>query len=304
MVGEEFLTKSFLFVCSKFMKILSDLREEHIEKAYFFRIYRERLEEGLASQEILETIQEEILATTKLPMALDFLKGEIVLTGNIGEGMARLDHYFRPFQSFIMRQAEKVRSHFDQKIALHILQREAEYLSENPTPAGLFIFQFECIAHNHLGYDLGMNAMASDPMFDEDWADWILKTRLRLGTTDFADLVFYRSEHFVNEKRRRLRDDSYRPDHAILFGAQEGRIAKANRGKDPMFMFAALQRQLGHPSAPRPAPRTEKSIIHPVLEQRLQKIEMRLQLLEADAKGDFDLSKFYAKPEDEVENKS
>ena len=46
-------------------------REEYIEQAYFFRVYRERLQENVPSQEILQTIQEEILATTRLPMAID-----------------------------------------------------------------------------------------------------------------------------------------------------------------------------------------------------------------------------------------
>ena len=49
-------------------------REEYIEQAYFFRVYRERLLENVPSQEILQTIQEEILATTRLPMAIDFLR--------------------------------------------------------------------------------------------------------------------------------------------------------------------------------------------------------------------------------------
>ena len=37
----------------------------------------------------------------------------------------------------------------------------------------------------------------------------------------------------------------------VLFGAQEGRIAKAHRGKDPLFLFAALQRHLQHQRARR-----------------------------------------------------
>ena len=48
-------------------------REEYIEQAYFFRSYRERLEDNLPSQEILSSIYEEVLATSKLTMALEFL---------------------------------------------------------------------------------------------------------------------------------------------------------------------------------------------------------------------------------------
>ena len=51
-------------------------------------------------------------------------------------------------------------------------------------------------------YDNGMIAMAGDPLYDGNWRDWIVKMRLRLGSTDFADIIYYRSEHYVNEKRR------------------------------------------------------------------------------------------------------
>lgn len=272
-------------------------REEYIEQAYFFRIFRERLEDNLASQEILETIREEILTTTKLPLALDFLRGEIMLKGKIAEGMARLTHYFRPFQTYVMSRAEEDRSRFDQKTALEVLQREAEYLADNPSCAGLFIYQFECIARNRLGYDGGMKAMAADPHFDENWSNWILKTRLRLGTADFADMIYYRSEFFVQQRRQRLHREDYTPSFPVLFGVPEGRIARANRGKDPLFMFAALQRQLGYPAVPR-IKRRQKPKLHPALEQRLKRMEQRLQLLESEMKGGLDLSQFYVQPPD------
>jgi len=273
-------------------------KEEYIEQAYFFRSYRERLEDNIPSQEVLNGIHEEVLATTKLPMAIDFLKGEILLKGKISDGMSRLTHYFTPFQTFVMSKAEEDKSKFDQKIALMILEREAEYHTDSPTAAGLFVYQFECIARNRLGYDRGMTAMAGDPLFGDDWGEWIKKVRLRLGSTDFADLIYYRSDHYVNERRRRTGDDDYSPSYSILFGEQEGRIAKANRGKDPLFMFAALQRQLGHPSVPRAKPKSIQPVIHPVLETRLQRIEKTLQYIEAETREGFDLSKFYVKPDD------
>ncbi|MGH7201526.1 MAG: hypothetical protein ACREJB_13025, partial [Planctomycetaceae bacterium] len=121
-------------------------REEYIEQAYFFRSFRERLESNLPSQEILASLAEEALATTKLPMAIDFLKGEILLKGKLSDGMARLPHYFTEFQTFVLSKAEEDRARFDQKTALQVLQREAEYLAGQPTPQGLFIYQFECLA--------------------------------------------------------------------------------------------------------------------------------------------------------------
>ncbi|MEX0716584.1 MAG: hypothetical protein WD066_08355 [Planctomycetaceae bacterium] len=273
-------------------------REEYIEQAYFFRVYRERLEDGVPSQEILATVHEEVLATAKLTMAIEFLRGEILLHGRISPGMKRLVHYFTPFQTFVMERAEDDRSRFDQKIALAILERQAEYLADAPRPAGLFIYQFECIARNRLGYDAGMTAMADDPLYDADWREWVLKARLQLGSTDFADMIYFRSQHHLEERRRRTGTGDLSPAAPILFGIQEGRIARANRGKDPLFMFGALQRQLGYPSVPRAQPRTSGPAIHPALEARLQKLEKRLQLMESETKDQLNLSEFYVKPPD------
>jgi hypothetical protein len=125
-----------------------------------------------------------------------------------------------------------------------------------------------------------------------------LKIRLQLGTIDFADMLYYRSEYAAEERRRANRDPGFQPEYAVLFGSKEGRIAKANRGKDPLFMFAALQRQLGYPAIPRAKPRSEGSEIHPALQLRLQRMEKQIQLLEMELKGGIDLKKFYAKPPD------
>ncbi|HLZ08280.1 MAG TPA: hypothetical protein VKT80_06825, partial [Chloroflexota bacterium] len=58
-------------------------REEYIEQAYCFRAFRERLEDNLPSQEILHGLSEELLATTDLPKAIDFLRGEILHNGRL-----------------------------------------------------------------------------------------------------------------------------------------------------------------------------------------------------------------------------
>ena len=126
-------------------------REEYIEQAYFFKTFLERLDEDLPSQEIIISIKEEILATTKLPLALDVLRGEMMLKGRLCEGMAHLSHYFTAFQTFIMRQSEEDRTKFDQRVALKVLEREARYRGENGNPAGLFVYQFECLSRNRLG---------------------------------------------------------------------------------------------------------------------------------------------------------
>ena len=85
-------------------------REEYIEQAYFFRVFRERLQENVPAQEVLSSVREEILATTRLPMAIDFLLGELRHKGRLSEGMFLLPHYFSQFQSFVVSKARPLSS--------------------------------------------------------------------------------------------------------------------------------------------------------------------------------------------------
>lgn len=271
-------------------------REEYVEQAYFFRAFRERTADDIPSQEFLETITEEILATTKLPMAIEFLHGEVLLTGRICDGMSRLSHYFAPFQAFVMQRAEEDRSKFDQKTALLILEREAEYRAESPPPAGLFVYQFECIARNRLGYQDGMKAMAGDPMYSPAWQEWITRAGLRLGDTEFANLIYHRSQYYVTDQRRKPGNSDFQLNVEVLFSESEGRIAKANIGRDPLYMFSALQRQLDYPTVPKPIGKPTAPAIPPAVENRLQRLELRIAMLENDEKSSFDLSQFYVKP--------
>ena len=158
----------------------------------------------------------------------------------------------------------------------------------------MFVYQFECLARNHLGYDAGMTAIADDPIYDEDWRRWIRRMRSRLGTRDLSDFIYVSSEAFRREQERVSDTVDAQLESIFLFGEAEGRIARANRGKDPLYLFAALQRQLGYPQVPRPKPSQTEHVIHPVLEQRLQHIEKRLKLLEAEEKSGIDLSEFYS----------
>ncbi|HZW35201.1 MAG TPA: hypothetical protein VFF52_31050, partial [Isosphaeraceae bacterium] len=87
-------------------------REEYIEQAYFFHAFRERLVDGLPSQDILARIGEELLSTTKLPMAISFLHSEIKVSGLMSPAMARISHYFTPFQTHVISQAELDQSRF------------------------------------------------------------------------------------------------------------------------------------------------------------------------------------------------
>lgn len=272
-------------------------REEYIEQAYFWRTFLERLQDGVPAQEILVQVQEEILATTRLPMALDFLVGEVRHSGRLGDGMATLRHYFTPFQAWVMQKAEDEAIRFDLLMALRILAAEAEFRAEDRCgPAGLFLYQFECLARNRLGYLDGMKAIADDPLYPEEWRTWILWLNQQLGSRELSEFLYLRSEFMVEEKRRAAGDPQWQASTPILFGVREGRIAKANRGKDPLYMFAALQRQLGYPVVPRPKARDEERVFHPLVEQRFQLLEKRVILVEQELKGGVDLSQFYVNP--------
>jgi hypothetical protein len=271
-------------------------REEYIEQAYFFHTFRARLIDGLPAQEILARIGEELLSTTKLPLATSFLHSEIRGTGIMGPAMERISHYFTPFQAHVMTQAECDLSRFAMEQGLLVLEREAKFKAENPALPALFVFQFEAISRNRLGYTKGLAALAADPFYTEDWADYILTLRARLGDVDFADLIFVRSQQFVNERRRTIPD--FQPKFPILFGEKEGKIARANRGRDPMYLFAALQRQLGYPEVPRPRRPDELESRVLILEQKIAQLENRLKSAESDIQHDVDLAQVLVKPED------
>jgi hypothetical protein len=267
-------------------------REEYIEQAYLFRVLGERMSREMATQELLALIKEEVLSTTKLPMAIDFLASELRHVGTISSAMARLPHYFTPFQTFVAAEAENERGRFDLNVALKILEREALYRAENPPPQGIFLYQFECLSRNRLGYDKGLEAIARDPVFDDAWREWILIVRRQVGIVDFGDMVYVRSQQFAKDRLRKNPDAESLPKPP-LFGEKEGRIAWANRGKDPLLLFAALHRQLGYPIVPKPEPIDQTPLILPQLLRRVERMETRIKLLEEEQKGGIDLSKFY-----------
>lgn len=285
-------------------------REEYIEQEYFFRVYRERLLENVSSQEILQTIQEEILATTRLPMAIDFMRAEILHSGKISTAMFRLPHYFAPFQAFVISRAEDDESRFEQLTALRMLESEAHYRGTSPTLAGLFIYQLECLARNRLGYSEGLRAIAQDPFYSDDWSRWITRLQSSLGERELAEIIYLASQHYQNRRasaqspQRSAGNDAEKAGPSsvtpALFGDQEGRIAKANIGRDPLFFFAALQRQLNYPAVPRSAQAEADKTLPPFLEARLNKIEQRLKITEMELKGGIDLTRFYKQGEPDL----
>lgn len=269
-------------------------RDECIEQAFFFRAFRNRLADNLASQDILTQVGEELLATTRLPMAVSFLATELKHSGSLATGFSRLGHYFTPFQAFVVRQAEDEKTRFTLPAALLLLERESAYKADTPTPPGLFVYQYEALARNRLGYDHGLAAAAGDPFYGPEWSDYIDLIRRQAGVVDFCDLVYLRSAQYVSDRRRD--DPEYEPSVPPLYGAKEGRIAKASRGRDPLYLFAGLQRQLGYPEVPRPQPRDDLTNRLLTYEAKIRELDARVRILEAEQRGTFDPTPF-AKPD-------
>ena len=160
---------------------------------------------------------------------------------------------------------------------------------------GLFIYQFECIARNRLGYDRGMKAISDDPFFDKTWRDWILRARLRFG------------------------DDRFRPAHLLPLGAVSGRAAEttprlqavvshsvqraggADRQGQPregsaLYVRGVAAADRASRRSPPPGER-DGPIIHPALESGCSESRRGLSFSIREVKGEFNLSDFYVKPE-------
>ena len=273
--------------------------EEYVEQAYLFETLSKRMSGNEPIQELLGHVKEEILATTKLPLALDFMLTELNQVGSITSAMQRIPHYFTAFQTYLVQEAEREDGRFDILTAFTIMQKEAELRSRNPDSITIFFFQFETLCRHRLRYDYGMSAMALDPIYDKVWSDWIKRSRKKIESVGVADLVYGHSQSYVDEQKRRGEDDL---PECVLFGAKEGKIALANRKKEPLFLFSSLQRQLGYPQVPKRAAREESVELLPRLIRQLERLEVRMKLVEEEQReGAFDLTKFYEqgkKPED------
>ena len=178
-------------------------REEYIEQRFFFQTLRQRIAEDIPLQDLFSSVSEEILATSRLPLAIDFLRSDLMLRGVLAPAMRQLRHYFAPFQTYVVEEAEDDRSRFDLRVGLEILEREAEYRAGNPTRAGLFLYQFEALCRNRLRYDPGLKAISEDPAYDEPWRTWILTVRRQVGIIDLADMIYVRSELYRDRQRER-----------------------------------------------------------------------------------------------------
>jgi hypothetical protein len=120
--------------------------------------------------------------------------------------------------------------------------------------------------------------------------------RAQVGLVDLADLLFLASEEY--QERLKAAGESLEGKGPFLFGRKEGRIALGNRRKEPLFLFAALQRHLGYPAVPRPRRRDETKEVIPQLMRRMERLESRIKLMEEERRASLDITKFYKKPED------
>ncbi|QEG22602.1 hypothetical protein [Mariniblastus fucicola] len=270
-------------------KVLSP--EEYVEQAYLFKALMERMSADEPIQELLGYLREEILATTKLPMAIDFLLAEVKQLGTMATAMKRIAHYFTPYQSFLIGTAEDDHAQLQMRSALHLLYHDAKLRSEHADRPTMFFHQFESLCRHSLDYDYGLQAIAVDPIYDDTWQRWILGVRHKLGMVDMADLVYIHSEYYLQRKR----EDDETPD-PILFGEKEGRIALANRTKETHYLFLALQRQLGYPPVPLPQKVDPADELIPKLKRMVERLEVRVKFLEDEQRNQgIDLSKFYKK---------
>lgn len=266
-------------------------RHEYIEQAYLFGLLANRIVQSTPIQEMLEQVHFQIAASTRLPMAIQYMLAELRHCGAMSPAMKQLAHYFAPFQTYLVAEAEREEGKFDMRVALKVLEAEAKYRSVPGTPEGLFFFQFEAICRNRLRYDPGLAAIYADPVYDEPWRRWIGRLRRDIGLVDLGDLIFLHSDEY----RRQLAGAGQSLDGRgpFIFGAHEGRIAAASRRRDALHLFAALQRHLDYPAVPRPTPADRTLEFIPQIMKKLEQLEQRLKLLEQENRTGIDITRYY-----------
>jgi hypothetical protein len=156
------------------------------------------------------------------------------------------------------------------------------------------VYEFEVLSRNRLGYEEGLRAMQQDGFFDDAWRDYVETVRRSIGEVEFADLVYVRSEMYVKDQQRLGNHGPFPP---VLFGEKEGKIAKASHGRDPLFLFSALHRQLGYPAVPRMIRKDDPLVVLNAVQLKLRDLEQRLKLLESEARGSADAAQLLGRPE-------
>ena len=73
------------------------------------------------------------------------------------------------------------------------------------------------------------------------------------------------------------------------------KIAYANRRKEPLFLFAAMQRHLGYPHVPKRETIDQTLELIPQMQRRIERLEARMKLMEEEHRQGIDITKFYGK---------
>ena len=266
-------------------------REEYIEQAYFFRASASGSPTTCRPRTSSPRLHEELLTTTRLPYAVQFLAAEIKHTGPARQRVREAAALLHPFQAFVIRQAEEEKQRFPMADGAAGAGTRGRVPGRAADQPGLFVYQFETIARNRLGYIDGLAAMAADPLYDADWRATSTSSAGRSATSTSRDLVYLRSELYVTEQRRA--NPAYEPSRAAALRREGG---EDRQGQPRPRPAVPVRRAAAATRLPRGAAVTQrddgKTRSWSKIETKLRELETRLKLAEGELRGNIDLSQF------------
>ena len=226
-------------------------REEYVEQAYFFRTFRERSPTTCRRRTSSTRVHEELLTSTRLPYAVQFLAAELKHTGLARHGFAKLPHYFTAFQAFVVAAGRGGEDAVpDGRPRSWCSNARPRTAPRQPTQAGAVRLPVRDDRPQPARLPRRLRRDDGRPVLRRRLAGIHRRTgRGRSATsTSPTSSTCGRSCTCIEQRRA---NPAFEPPLPPLFGEKEGKIAKASRGRDPLYLFAALQRQLGYPEVPR-----------------------------------------------------
>ena len=142
----------------------------YVEQAYFFRTFLKRMADNMPAQEVLESLHQELLSSTRMPMAIQFLATEIKHSGLLATGLERLPHYFTKFQAFSSPEAEDEGRRIIMPTARSSSSRRRRNQA-NPDRPGCSSTSSKHSSEPPRYLD-GIIAMEDDPLYDADWTEY------------------------------------------------------------------------------------------------------------------------------------
>ena len=282
---------SFVYADSHGHRAVLD-RDEYVEQAYFFRVFRERLADNLPAQDILTRVHEELLSSTRLPYAVQFLVAELKHSGLLANGFCETAALLHSVPGVRRSGRPRTRrSGFRCRRPCSSWNARRSSRPRSPTKPGLFIYQFETIARNRLGYLDGTAAVAADPIYDADWRAFIGGLPRQVGDIDFADLVYLRSELY--RAGAAARESVLR---AVAAAAVRREGGEDRQGEPQPRPAVSLRRAPATTRVSRSATLLRSATTArskwEKLETKLRELETRLKLAEGELRGNVDLSQF------------